>query len=1157
MPQTGKDSDLGLMNASIGQQNEVRTALTQALRDELLGPSGGEEEELGAWERPTLRYLVGRLAPVGTNVSAEEDEGSADAGGDADDADTGYSSPITMAMNPSSIGLSFLVDQAASDVIVTFRWGRYDERESADSGPTGRAGQRKAFRRRQWEATAPLTPLSAGARSMPLTDDGVCAEFVVRRRQDGRTAVSAFLVNRVKSRDPDRPPDDEWLFQPEIAARSSDGAGAFAPRGLEDVTWSDDSELLSNELLYWNRPEYAVGHGCAANWIAPVGRAAAVEVHTEILPCYELPRVNAREAEDNAYDMRILGGSGPEGTPPDRLAPLLRSLSEGYRRWIDERLRGELLPTVPDELRNQAQDHIDACETACGRIAEGIQLVLANEAVRKAFCFANRAMALQRERSEIALARRRGAPAPVTAVPARWRAFQLAFILLNLPGMVSRQHPHRAVADLLWFPTGGGKTEAYLGLTAFAVAYRRLRTPLPGFRNDVGVTVLMRYTLRLLTVQQFQRSTTLISACEYLRVREAVWGEEPFSIGLWVGRSATPNQYSDPRGDSGAKEALQRLADGRHPRHDGGSPVQLLYCPWCGSPLTERASGAERPIPGTYVLDDDRERVFVYCSDEGCYFSATNSDGVPVHTVDEQLYRNVPSLVIATVDKFAQMPFNGRIQALFGRVQRRCDRHGFLTDGEPPHPRTHRASASVAATTVWESRPLEPPDLVIQDELHLISGPLGTLVGLYETAVDALASVTDGDRRIGPKVVASTATIRRSAAQVGALFGKGVAVFPPSGMDVTDSWFGTEVPPSEEPGRLYFGVSAPGKSVKTALVRVYAALLSRAKALHEASAYAADPYMTLVGYFNSLRELGGAVRLIEDDVPGRILVLNRRSPSTWAKRTLFERDQLTSNKRAEEVPQILAKLERTFSSTPPPAGEYPIDTVLASNMISAGVDIDRLGLMVVNGQPKTTAEYIQATSRIGRQPPGLVVTVYNWTRPRDLSHYERFRAYHGSLYRFVEATSVTPYSSRARDKGLEGVITAMIRLGGVGLGGEQDAARFDASHPWVEEVRRLVAERAGTASGDQDVAQATGQEVVAAMDRWTSIATGGQLCYSRRGLGPHARDRSPTKRYLVDAQEDQMRDGLFTAPGSLREVESPVSVFLLDPQVTSLEEDDT
>jgi hypothetical protein len=1145
------EEQTGSPSGSLTQrQRHDRADLELVLRRELLGPADSDTEELSSRERPTLRYLLGRLAPAGTAIPADEDEGAADAGGaDDEDSDTGYASPIAMSMNPSSIGLSVVTEPSVKQLEITMRWGRYHLEERDREGADGRVQKERLYCRQPNERTITLD-LNGPQEPFEL-DVGVFAEFLVRAYTDGRSAVSVFLVNRIDANDPGRPDDDGWLFQPEISIRAPGGEPAFAARRLEDVAWTDDPDLIANELLYWNRPEYAVGHGCAVAWTALAGsREPAHEVRTDVLPVYELPRVDPRESDDRGLDMRTLGGSSAEGVSGSELRAYLTPLTEQYQVWINQRLRGELLPRVPSKLQAEAASHIDAAQKALERMLGGIELIATNDAARRAFCFANRAMALQRERSVRALARRRG-EAPRLPVRARWRPFQLAFILLNLPALADRGHPDRTVGDLLWFPTGGGKTEAYLGLTAFALTHRRLRAPLKGFDNSAGVTVLMRYTLRLLTIQQFQRATTLICACEHLRLAEGVWGDERFSIGLWVGQSATPNSYSNssPYGDPGAKEALDRLERGHSPR--GGNPVQLLYCPWCGAKLTQRDRGSsiQRPISGTYVADDDAERVDIFCPDEECDFSVS-SDGIPAHVVDDQLYHHVPSLVIATVDKFARMPFNGRTQALFGRVNRNCSRHGFLTAGES-HSSSHRESKSVSAATVRSISNFEPPELIIQDELHLISGPLGTLVGLYETAVDLLSSVALNGKRIGPKVIASTATVRRADRQIGALFNRRLAVFPPPGIDASDSWFATETSLDVAPGRLYLGIFAPGKSVKTALVRVYAALLSRAKALLASDPQAADPYMTLVGYFNSLRELGGALRLIEDDVPGRIKVLHRRDKETWQTRSLYEREELTSNKRAEEIPKIIDKLERRFTADPPKIGEYPVDTVMASNMISVGVDIDRLGLMVVNGQPKTTAEYIQATSRVGRQSPGLVVTVYNWTRPRDISHYEKFRAYHGSLYRFVEATSVTPFSARARDKGLEGVFAAAVRLGDPSLSGEQDAARFAPDIIWVREVTEAIAARAAAVGVPSNEAEfQTREELVADMDHWSDAVAPDMLSYTRRGISSKTRKDNPGKRYLLDSQEDSWKTGVFVAPGSLREVESEVPVYLLDADLT-------
>ena len=1131
-----------MADAQLEAQREMREDLVETLGRELLGPFDGPGEVLR--QRPTSRYLLGRLAPAGTQVSPEEDEGTADATRGSDSADTGYASPISMAMNPSSIGLSFTLGPEINLLSVTAEWGTYREDKVEVERKDGRTSRETVWARTHRSETVDVSVSDSGERDL---GGEVRLQWLCRALPDGRRrAMSVFLVNRVRSRNPSRPDDSEWLFQPRLSIRHRDGDAIFEARSLDDVNDIEtlDADRSADELLFRDRPEYAVGHGCAADWDAE-GGFGATEVSTVVLPVHELPRTDPRGGRDLNLDMRLLGGTTPDGVPGDQLREMLIPLADAYGDWIEG--LADQAASLNSDLQAQAGVHLDACRQAHERILEGIELLSRSDdaagLARRAFCFANRAMALQRERSRVALSRRRGGEqsASTGAGAATWRPFQLAFVLVNLSPLVDRAHQHRRTCDLLWFPTGGGKTEAYLGLTAFVLAHRRLRPAASGYRVAGGVSVLMRYTLRLLTVQQFQRAAALVCACEYLRVKEGLWGDERFSVGLWVGLSATPNRYSDPDSywGEGAKQALEKWREGQ--RTKKGTPVQLLSCPWCGAELGH----------DDYVEDDETETVRIYCSDEDCDFARQNPwglDGIPAHTVDQQVYRHTPSLVIATVDKFAQMAWSGNIQALFGRVQRHCERHGYITTAEDHPQRRHNADKfrQWSKAQIVEVDPFEPPDLVIQDELHLISGPLGTLVGLYETAVDWLASLRQDGELHAPKVVASTATIRRAEHQVGSLFDRSLAVFPPAGLDSYDSWFGAEVPPEQEPGRMYLGIFAPGKSVKTALVRVYAALLSRAKHLHQEDWQAGDAYMTLIGYFNSLRELGGAIRLAEDDIPGRIRVLRRFDDETFAGRLINERHELTSNKRAEEVPEILGWLERQFPEGTPQPGSYPVDVLLASNMISVGVDIDRLGLMVVNGQPKTTAEYIQATSRVGRQTPGLVVTVYNWTRPRDISHYERFRSYHAGLYRYVEPTSVTPFSSRARDKGLGGVLASLVRQGDPDMAPEKAARDFDPDALWVKQALGFVETRASGVAGP-DQAERTAAELRGLVEEWermrsTEVASERRFPWSRRG---HYGDLDAQDRWLIDKQESVDRRGAFVAPESLREIESEVKVVLL------------
>jgi hypothetical protein len=321
------------------------------------------------------------------------------------------------------------------------------------------------------------------------------------------------------------------------------------------------------------------------------------------------------------------------------------------------------------------------------------------------------------------------------------------------------------------------------------------------------------------------------------------------------------------------------------------------------------------------------------------------------------------------------------------------------------------------------------------------------MVGLYETAVDYLCT----QNGIKPKIVASTATIRRSEQQMRGVFNRAVKQFPPSGVDSGDSFFSYVVTKHEKPGRNYVGLYFPGVSGKTSLVRIYASLLQSAVMLKdEFSTDHVDPYWTLVGYFNSLRELGGTVRLIEDDIDDRIRYLTEKGS---VRRYINYTEELTSRIPATDIPKILNKLER------PAIGKSPVDVLLATNMISVGVDIDRLGLMVVAGQPKGTSEYIQATSRVGRKYPGLVFTLYNWSRPRDISHYEQFISYHSKLYSYVEATSVTPYSYRARDKALAAIVIGMLRQMDVSLFKNSYAKNLTDNNPYIDLVKSTIIER--------------------------------------------------------------------------------------------------
>lgn len=315
----------------------------------------------------------------------------------------------------------------------------------------------------------------------------------------------------------------------------------------------------------------------------------------------------------------------------------------------------------------------------------------------------------------------------------------------------------------------------------------------------------------------------------------------------------TPNTFKE------LEEAPEDPAKTRIARSKKNSIYkQLLTCPFCGKPLTEE----------NFYIDIPTKSVSIYCSDDKCMFyryKPSNKIKIPVYLVDEEIYAKCPTIILSTVDKFARLPWDVNTNALFGRVDRICSRDGYVAIGAD-HAR-HNRTEELPTSTLRSIKPFLPPELIIQDELHLITGPLGTVYGAYETVIEDLCSYTIGEKKIKPKYVVSTATIKNAAEQTKCLYGRKVtAQFPPNGFEIGDSFYIREVPVEQDPFRRYVGVCAPGQSVKTALLRVYSIILQSAYNLSLDDEYkdVIDPYYTLVGYYNSIRELGGAVRLLQD-----------------------------------------------------------------------------------------------------------------------------------------------------------------------------------------------------------------------------------------------------------------------------------------------------
>ncbi len=830
--------------------------------------------------------------------------------------------------------------------------------------------------------------------------------------------ITFTLVNRQQSEN-QAPRNVDCFFQCGFQITAADGDRCFLSYP-ERPNHPGDLEELSLQLLHLHRRTFAVGHGCAAEWEEPIEDRTAL-VRTEVLPVHEVKPVLHTQVEGLNLSMTMLahGSLGEVLRLCDRLA-------DAYEEWIDGREREvtDRLDLTP-ELTSTAFRHLANCRDCLRRMRDGIGLIREDSEVASAFRLMNEAMLMQQIHYGIASERIRpwvnrsgrlelkaNFEPPSYDDPSRgWRPFQLAFILMNLKSIADPHCEEREIVDVIWFPTGGGKTEAYLGLSAFTVFLRRMRNP-----DHAGTSILMRYTLRLLTTQQFQRAASLICACEIIRRRgNTSLGSEPFSIGLWVGGEVTPND------EQAGINALKQLQLGQ-----GTNKFVLLSCPWCGAAMGPQKLRQSTRVKG-YRIRSHPQRVRHTCEDQNCDFSS--GEGLPVAVIDEHIYDSHPTLLIGTVDKFAMLAFRPDARSIFGI-----------------------------------DAPFPPPELIIQDELHLISGPLGSMVGHYETAIDALCTNETNGARVRPKIVGSTATISRAESQVRALYGRPAFLFPPQALRAGDSFFAEER--QDEEGRRYVGVFATAlPSHVTSQVRTMAALLQAPKLFGSSSPPSVDPYWTMMGYFNSLRELGHAATLIRADIREYLNAMwdrlglrleATRKAGTDSRRFINRDVELTSRVQSGDIPDIL---QRLFAQYTDATRHEAIDVCFATNMIQVGLDIPRLSLMTIVGQPKTTSEYIQASSRVGRRvdSPGIVVTNYNPSRSRDRSHYEHFRSYHQTLYQHVEPTSVTPFAVPVRERALHALIVILCRFwGGPSL---RERPTLPPGDLLIQRVKRTIKDR--------------------------------------------------------------------------------------------------
>lgn len=945
---------------------------------------------------------------------------------------------------------------------------------------------------------------------------------------DGQTSLTVMLSNDIE----DKRKAEKCIFQPRITIKSDDNDFRFCEIQSDANFKYMDEEEQSLELLYRRKQKYATGLDVSTDW--KIDENGGGEIRTEFMPVAEMPQMDFRLPKNGGLTARELSmkyfSDLNENDKNDKLA-IAKKLVDMYENWI-EGLK-KTAKKLDSKFKSAAARNIAECEKAAERMYAGIETLRKNELAYQAFELANRAMFMQRVHLRMQRDNRAEDCLPQNAKITKqlmemnyyneeddetaqcwWRPFQLAFILMDIDSIVEDDSEDRQIVDLIWFPTGGGKTEAYLGLTAFTIFYRRLAHR----EESKGTTVIMRYTLRLLTAQQFNRASTLICACEAIRddsrdcgvdYPSYDLGDEPITIGLWIGSDHAPNTRKV------ASEALKEL---RKPHSVSSlkyakekNKFQVLRCPWCGTKLEQEVIDGK--VQGKWGYMTGRGNRFkICCTNDECSFRKC----LPIQIVDEDLYEKPPTLLFATVDKFAMMPWMNEVGAFFGT-----------------RPKDHDNRA---------------PELIIQDELHLISGSLGTIVGLYESAIDALCST----KGVMPKIVASTATIRRANEQCSNLYNRNVSQFPAPGLDASDSFFAREQKIDHDAGkfgRVYVGVMPSGWTRAMTQIRLFAYLL---QSMHdfdfgEHDVEIKDAYWTIASYYSSLNELGSAATAMRGEVQE---LIRRVAQRKFTKMRGFKERELTSRINTTELNNTLNDLQnlKYRGENIDYGNTYPIGVVLATNMISVGIDIDRLNVMMMQGQPKTTSEYIQASSRVGRQNPGVIFVQYDSTRSRDRSHYESFKSYHESFYRFVEPTGVTPFSRPARERALHTVVLAIFRQQAANIGDEKNAANFDKRtyKHIIDEIQDFFANRVKTMNarnnGDAEISvEEVEREIEEFFEDWDYTAKANRdipLYYGKNDMR-YDKVKDGHRRLLI-TYDAKGHDGMRRALTSMRNVDSDV-----------------
>jgi hypothetical protein len=1099
---------------------------------------------------------------------------------------------------------------------------------------------------------------------------------IIKRKQYGLSSnesiITCSIINLNTSAKGSVKKLNSCFFQPSISINSNLGFKPFPDNSKLNYLSEEEVEL---KFLYRDYKNYGLGHGCACDW--EFRDSIIKSIRSSIIPSQKINGVNfspdeLKDRDSILFMKRLTDLEG--GLNKDNLIKELQQFVQVYSNWIEEQIESLKREKLGKEFEESGESIIIKCKQLLKRMHRGIEL-LENDQVLRAFLDANKAMFMQRVMADFSKYRQkenRNIPdgsfefddripdfnnVPFDSISgtiwkdgklsipepkptgswylAKWRPFQLAFMLSQIEGVVDSNSHDRNTVDLLWFPTGGGKTEAYLGLIAFTIFYERMTSG----DDKSGVTVMMRYTLRMLNKQQFDRANILICSCEILRdLNPGLYGETRISNGLWVGGTYFPNNHKGYKEYKGNNELLEDYIGNIEKKSNSNSIYSppVFNCPCCGNKLVKEIHYDDKKKPivvGEWGYHRKMSKLkrkpfkhdkyegsynpfYLHCTNSKCHFYLAKKDFsmarnepnivenacLPIYYVDEDIYKYRPTLLFSTVDKYAQLAWKNEAFRLFN------------FDDE-------------------FNRVCSPPTLIVQDELHLISSSLGTIYSLFEFAIDELAD----NNGIKPKIVGATATVRNAQQQCIKIYNRQkYAQFPPAGIRIDDSFYSRKK--DEDPsGRMYLGIMPSGNTSTTAKLRLDSLLYEGVKIIKNTTNQVLDNYYTLLAYFNTVKELGKYRTLLEDDMvayrkfltkhlkniytgynPDRIAELSSQMTADQINTTLDALENvrlhpvdlnsksiiflsqigINSIKDLEEtkyykwfwIPILMEyweimkelcglrdesklstypsnddewnKFEKTFekfyesfrvSLSKQIDGDVkdPIKVAMSTNMIAVGVDIPRLNVMSISGQPKTTAEYIQASSRVGRQVPGVVFTLYNQAKNRDRSHYENFKDYHQAYYKYVEATSVTPFSLPAMDKILDSIVISLMK--GLYYRGSESANLDENAKLFLYEIRDKLLERfmginMALSFTDEEVLERKKSEISELFEdvvrRWEELGNVDFTKFQDIMNNPLSEENLTTKLFLDAKFRDHhmTRDRMLFAMTSLRDVDSSSKV---------------